>query len=59
MQFAEQAKLPPGAPSGEIHDLVERGQALKKASDLLGKFKHEMMAKHNLPTMAADVVISA
>ena len=46
MQFAEQAKLPPGAPSGEIHDLVERGQALKKASDLLGKFKHEMMAKH-------------
>jgi hypothetical protein len=46
MQFVEQARLPPGAAAQEIHDLVERGQALTKASDLLGKFKHEMIAKH-------------
>ena len=25
---------------------MERGQALKNAGDLLGKFKHEMIAKH-------------
>jgi len=46
MQLVKQAELPSGAPGREIHDLVERGQALKNASDLLGKFKNEMIAKH-------------
>ncbi|MDP2797048.1 MAG: hypothetical protein Q8N94_06020 [Methanoregula sp.] len=46
MKLAELAQLPPGAPFLEIHELVERGQALKNAGDLLGKFKHEMIAKH-------------
>lgn len=46
MKLAEQARFPPGAPSPGIHDLVERGQALKSAGDLLGKCKHEMIAKH-------------
>jgi len=46
MMHAEQAQLPPGALPPDIHKLVERGQALKTAGDLLGKFKHEMMAKH-------------
>ncbi len=42
----EQAQLPINAPAPEIHELVERGQALKNAGDMLGKFKHEMIAKH-------------
>jgi hypothetical protein len=46
LQLVEQAELPPGTPAGEIDDLVDRGQALKKASDLLGKYKMEMLAKH-------------
>lgn len=46
MNLAERAQLPPGSPSPEIHELVERGQVLKNAGDLLGKFKHEMIAKH-------------
>ncbi len=46
MTLVEQAQLPPGAPAPKIHELVERGQALKTAGDLLGKFKHEMIAKH-------------
>ena len=46
MKLAEEARIPPGAPVTGIHDLVERGQKLKNASDLLGKFKHEMIAKH-------------
>jgi hypothetical protein len=46
MQFVELAKVPSGTPTMEIHDLVERGHALKNASDLLRKFKHEMIAKH-------------
>ncbi len=45
-QLAGMAALPPGAPPLTIHELVERGQALKNAGDLLGKFKHEMIAKH-------------
>jgi len=46
MKLVEQAQLPIDAPAMEIHELVERGQALKNAGDLLGKFKHEMIAKH-------------
>jgi hypothetical protein len=46
MQLVETAKIPPESPGQEIHDLVERGQALNKASECLGKFKHEMIAKH-------------
>lgn len=46
MKLAELAQLPQGARSPEIHELVERGQVLKIAGDTLGKFKHEMIAKH-------------
>jgi hypothetical protein len=46
MQLAGTAELPAGIPSADIHDLVERGQALKNAGEMLGKFKHEMIAKH-------------
>ena len=46
MKLVEQAQLPIDAPAPEIHELVERGQALKNAGDMLGKFKHEMIAKH-------------
>jgi hypothetical protein len=46
MKLAELAQLPHGAPPPEIHELVEHGQALKNAGDMLGKFKHEMIAKH-------------
>jgi hypothetical protein len=46
MSLVEQAQLPIDAPAPEIHELVERGQALKSAGDMLGKFKHEMIAKH-------------
>ncbi|MDD1686779.1 hypothetical protein [Methanoregula sp.] len=44
MKLADQARLPPGTPG--IHDLVERGQALKNAGDTLGRYKHAMIAKH-------------
>lgn len=46
MKIADLAQLPSGAPGSEIHELVERGQALKNAGDLLGRFKHAMIAKH-------------
>jgi hypothetical protein len=46
MKLLEQAQLPTDAPAPKIHELVERGQSLKNAGDLLGKFKHEMIAKH-------------
>jgi hypothetical protein len=46
MHLVERARLPPGSPAPEIHDLVERGQVLKSASDSLAKFKYEMIAKH-------------
>jgi hypothetical protein len=42
----ELARFPASAPPRNIHALVERGQALKTAGDLLGKYKHEMLAKH-------------
>jgi len=42
----ELARFPVEAPPRNIHALVERGQALKTAGDLLGKYKHEMLAKH-------------
>ena len=50
MKLANLAQLPPGAPSPEIHELVERGQALKNAGDMLGRFKHAMIAKHKKAT---------
>jgi hypothetical protein len=46
MKLAELAQLPPGAPAPGIHELVERGQALKNAGDTLGRYKHAMIAKH-------------
>jgi hypothetical protein len=46
MKLADLAQLPSGAPALEIHELVERGQAFKNAGDLLGRFKHAMIAKH-------------
>jgi len=46
MELAEKASLPQGSPAPEIHELVEYGQILKNAGDLLGRFKHAMIAKH-------------
>jgi hypothetical protein len=46
MRLVELAQLPVNTPSPEIHELVERGKVLKDAGDLLGKSKHEMIAKH-------------
>ena len=46
LKLAELAQLPPGVPDTGIHELVERGQALKNAGDTLGRFKHAMIAKH-------------
>lgn len=46
MKLVELAHLPARVPAPDIHELVERGQALKNAGDTLGKFKHEMIAKH-------------
>jgi hypothetical protein len=46
MKLVELARLPPAASAQEIHELVVRGQALKSAGNLLGKFKLEMIAKH-------------
>ncbi len=46
MKLADLALLPSGAPAPGIHELVERGQALKNAGDLLGRYKHAMIAKH-------------
>jgi len=46
MQLAERAALPSSTMAPEIHELVERGQALKNAGDQLGRFKHAMIAKH-------------
>jgi len=46
MKLADLAQLPPGVPITEIPELVEFGQALKNAGDLLGRFKHAMIAKH-------------
>jgi hypothetical protein len=46
MKLVELARFPPGAPAPEIHELVVRGQALKNVGDMLGRFKHAMIAKH-------------
>ena len=46
MKLADLAQLPRGTPAPEIHELVERGQTLKNAGDMLGRFKHAMIAKH-------------
>jgi hypothetical protein len=46
MKLAELAELPHDSPPPQIHELVERGQALKNAGEMLGKFKHQMIAKH-------------
>jgi hypothetical protein len=46
MNLVTKARLPINAPVPEIHELVERGRALKNAGDILGEFKHEMIAKH-------------
>jgi hypothetical protein len=46
MKLAGLAELPDDSPSLQIIDLVERGQALKNAGEMLGKFKHQMIAKH-------------
>lgn len=46
MKLADLADLPAGTPAPAIHELVELGQALKNAGDLLGRYKHAMIAKH-------------
>ena len=46
LKLADLAQLPPNTPAPGIHELVERGQALKNAGDTLGRFKHAMIAKH-------------
>ncbi len=46
MKLAELAELPDDSPPLQIHELVERGHALKNAGEMLGKFKHQMIAKH-------------
>ncbi|MFA6332361.1 MAG: hypothetical protein WCX22_05365 [Methanoregula sp.] len=46
MKLADLAQLPAGVSSPDIHELVERGQALKNAGDTLGRYKHAMIAKH-------------
>jgi hypothetical protein len=46
MKLEELAELPHDSPPPQIHELVQRGQALKSAGELLGKFKHQMIAKH-------------
>ena len=46
MKLSELAELPDDSHSLQIHELVERGQALKNAGEMLGKFKHQMIAKH-------------
>ncbi|MFA5266937.1 MAG: hypothetical protein WC379_03120 [Methanoregula sp.] len=46
MKLADLAQLPPGELARGIHELVERGQALKNAGDTLGRYKHAMIAKH-------------
>ena len=40
------ARVPAGVPAPDVPTLLERGQALKNAADLLAKFKHERIAKH-------------
>jgi hypothetical protein len=46
MKLTDLSRLPPGVPAPGIHELIEHGQLLKTAGDMLGKFKHEMIAKH-------------
>ena len=46
MKIAELAELPDDSHPLQIHELVERGQVLKNAGEMLGKFKHQMIAKH-------------
>jgi hypothetical protein len=46
MNLAALAELPDSSHPLQIHELVERGHALKNAGEMLGKFKHQMIAKH-------------
>jgi len=46
MNLAALAELPDSSHPPQIHELVERGNALKNAGEMLGKFKHQMIAKH-------------
>jgi hypothetical protein len=46
LKLTDMAQLPPGPPTPGIRELVERGQVLKNAGDVLGRFKHAMIAKH-------------
>jgi hypothetical protein len=46
MKLTEKASLPAGVPSLDTREMLARGQALKMAGELLGKYKHEMLAKH-------------
>jgi hypothetical protein len=46
MKLVEQARLSPDIPFPDIDELVRRGEALKFAGDMLGNFKHEIIAKH-------------
>lgn len=46
MKQVELAGFPTGTPLRDIHELVEHGQVLKNAGELLAKYKQEMLAKH-------------
>jgi len=46
MNLAELAELPDNSQALQIHEMVEHGYALKNAGEMLGKFKHQMIAKH-------------
>jgi hypothetical protein len=46
MNLAELAELRNDSHPLQVRELVERGQALKNAGEMLGKFKHQMIAKH-------------
>ena len=59
MKLAEQASMPSGAPLPDTRELLDRGQALKMAGELLGKYKHEMLAKHKKASFDYIQVIRA
>jgi len=46
MEHADAASIPPGKEFPDLEKLMERGYSLKITADLLGKYKHEMIAHH-------------
>jgi hypothetical protein len=48
MKLSDLARLPSGVPAPGIYELIERGQALKNAGDMLGRFKHDRKTQESL-----------